>query len=94
MALELFVNRLPVIKPAVRTKAGPTMAQIVQQSSKLLLKPALVGHALEALKVIASTALAPEDPALSQAVPKIVEVVGSRSGSVVIAALSLLELTT
>lgn len=96
VALEIFVDRLPLIKAPVRTKCAPTMGSIVDRSAGLLVtRPELTTNALAALRTIASTALASEDPALSKSVPKVVEVVKTASeNSTVISAMSLLELTS
>jgi hypothetical protein len=70
------------------------MGSIIDQSSALLSsQSALVADALAALRTVAATAVASEDPALSKAVPRVVEVVKSASSAgTSIAALSLLEL--
>jgi hypothetical protein len=96
VALEIFIDRLPLIKSPIRTKCAPTMGAIVDQSAGLLAtRPELTDNALAALRTIASTALASEDPALSKSVPKVVEVVKSASDtSTIISAMSLLELTS
>ena len=96
MALEIFVDRLPLIKPPVRTKCAPTMGSIVDRTAGLLAaKPELTDNALAALRAVASTALASEDPALSKSVPKVVEVVKLASiSSTTVSAMSLLELTS
>lgn len=94
MALEIFVDRLPAIKPAVRAKSSSRMASIVQRAGNLLSNSALTSQSLESIRAIVATALPSEDAALSLVVPKIVGVAQKGSGSVVVAALSLLELST
>lgn len=95
MALEVFVDRLPLIKTTVRTKSAVTMGTIVDRTASLLaVRPSLVDDALAALRAVASTALSSEDPALSKAVPGVVEVVKTgSSSSTTVSAMSLLELT-
>lgn len=94
VALEIFVDRLPLIKTPIRTKCASTMGSIVEKSAALLSTHAgLTADALAALRTVAATAVASEDPALSKAVPKVVEVVKTASNAgTTIAALSLLEL--
>lgn len=95
VALEIFVDRLPLIKTPVRTKCAPSMGTIVEKTAGLLVTQAsLVDDALAALRAIVATAVPTEDPALSKAVPKVVEVVKSASSnSTTISAMSLLELS-
>lgn len=89
------MERLPLIKPAIRTKSASTMGAILTRNAELLSsQPSLADDALAALRAVASTALAPEDPALSKSVPKVIEIVkASKSSSTVTSAMSLLELT-
>ena len=71
------------------------MGTIVEKTAGLLVtQSSLVTDALAALRAVAATAVASEDPALSKAVPKIVEVVKSASdNTTTISAISLLELS-
>jgi len=95
VALEIFVDRLPLIKTPIRTKCATSMGTIVEKTAGLLVtQSSLVPDALAALRAVAATAVASEDPALSKAVPKIVEVVKSASdNTTTISAMSLLELS-
>lgn len=95
VALEIFVDRLPLIKTPIRTTSAVTMGHIVERTAGLLAgRPSLTDDALAALRTVASTALSSEDPALSKTVPKVIEVVKSaKSSSTAISAMSLLELT-
>lgn len=72
------------------------MGSIVDRTAALLVThPELTDNALAGLRAIASTALASEDPALSKSIPKVVEVVKTASEtSIIISAMSLLELTS
>jgi hypothetical protein len=71
------------------------MGAIVDKTAGLLVTQAdLVTDALAALRAIVATAVPTEDPALSKAVPKVVEVVKSASSNgTTISAMSLLELS-
>ena len=71
------------------------MSTIVDKTAGLLVTQAsLVDDALAALRAVVTTAVSTEDPALSKAVPKIVEVVKSASSNTTtISAMSLLELS-
>jgi len=71
------------------------MSAIVDKTAGLLVTQAsLVDDALAALRAVVTTAVSTEDPALSKAVPKIVEVVKSASSNTTtISAMSLLELS-
>jgi U3 small nucleolar RNA-associated protein 10 len=71
------------------------MGTILDKTAGLLVALAsLVDDALAALRAVVSTATPAEDPALSKAVPKIVEVVKSASSNTTtISAMSLLELS-
>ena len=71
------------------------MSTIVDKTAGLLVTQAsLVDDALAALRAVVTTAVSTEDPALSKAVPKIVEVVKSASdNTTTISAMSLLELS-
>ena len=71
------------------------MGTIVEKTAGLLVtQSSLVPDALAALRAVAATAVASEDPALSKAVPQIVEVVKSASdNTTTISAMSLLELS-
>jgi len=71
------------------------MGSIVEKSAGLLSTQAsLVTDALAALRAVVATAVASEDPAISKAVPKIVEVVkAAPSAGTTVAAMSLLELS-
>jgi hypothetical protein len=95
VALEIFVDRLPLIKTPVRSKCAASMGSIVEKSAGLLsTQAALVPDALAALRAVAATAVPSEDMPLSKAVPKIVEVVKvASSNGTTIAAMSLLELS-
>lgn len=92
--MEIFVDRLPLIKTPIRAKCAVTMGSIVEKSAALLsTRAGLTADALAALRTVAATAVTSEDPALSKAVPKVVEVVKTASNAgTTIAALSLLEL--
>jgi len=71
------------------------MGTIVDNTAGLLVTQAtLVDDALAALRAVVATAVPTEDPALSKAVPKIVEVVKSADdNTTTISAMSLLELS-
>jgi hypothetical protein len=71
------------------------MGTIVDKTAGLLVtQDSLVDDALAALRAVVATATPAEDPALSKAVPKIVEVVKSASSNTTtISAMSLLELS-
>ncbi|KAK4685034.1 U3 small nucleolar RNA-associated protein 10, partial [Tremellales sp. Uapishka_1] len=95
MALDVFTQRLPLVKSDLRTRSAPIMAEIVRQSSlRLSSTTTSTPFALRALGVIVATALPSEDAALTQVIPKLVEAVkNNKDVTIVVSTLSLLEST-
>jgi len=96
VALNILVERLPRVKPDVRTTNANIIGEILKKTA-VLVKPAsrLNSAALSGLYAIVSTAQKPEDGFLAGVIPGLVGVV-SKLGEVVdqVATLSLLEIAT
>ncbi len=95
MALAIFAERLPLVKTDVRAISAPAIAAILRLASGLLVTPSsTVSAALAAIRVVASSAINPEDAALAETLPKLVDAIGhiSDAGNLT-ATLSLMELT-
>ena len=71
VALDLFTERLPLIKRDIRTKASAAIGTIVRKCADLIASIAAV-PALAAIRAVTSTALAGEDSALPVVAPKLV----------------------
>ena len=68
VALDLFTERLPLIKRDIRTKASAAIGTIVRKCADLIASV----PALAAIRAVTSTALAGEDSALAVVAPKLV----------------------
>lgn len=87
-ALDLFAQRLPLIKSDVRAKS-PAMGKIITRSAALL-SGSSVAHALSALDRVVATPIAAEDNALASAVPTIVAATKTVNADTAPASLALL----
>ncbi|WVR07984.1 hypothetical protein IAU60_005027 [Kwoniella sp. DSM 27419] len=94
MALNIFSERVVLIKSEVRAKSSKTIGDIVKKASTLLGKVAsITSAALTAIKTLASTALPSEDSSLAQVVPAVVATAGKAGEAMnVVASLELVEL--
>ena len=95
MGLDVFVERLPLVKPEVRSVCASDISRILQTAVTLFNdSPVVVSAALAAIRVVTSTALESEDAALAQVMPGIVEGIEHLSNTTNLSAtLSLVELT-
>jgi U3 small nucleolar RNA-associated protein 10 len=95
MALSIFADRLPLVKPDVRSHCAAEIASILTKTSSRLTRPAaVVSSALAGIRTVAQTALDSEDAALAQVLPRVVESVGGFPDTTnLTAALSLIDLT-
>jgi len=94
MALTVFSARLPLIRPELRAKFASIMSEIIKLTSSLLTAgSSSTTVALSTLRAIANPAVSTEDAALSQAVPKLVELCGKLSDAgQTVSALSVLAI--
>ncbi|RXK39692.1 hypothetical protein M231_03047 [Tremella mesenterica] len=89
VALDILVERLPLVKPEIRSKSIISMAEVINHTSNLL-NSSSGNTSLNALRIIASTASSSEDAFLAQAVPKVLEAITSgKKSSFIIGLLGL-----
>lgn len=71
IALDLFTERLPLVKRDIRTKASTAISAIVRKAADLIATTAAV-PALAAVRAVTVSALSGEDAALAFVAPKLV----------------------
>ena len=94
IALQIFEDRLPLIKTDVRAQSASAIEDIAREAAMSLSKSsALRPSALSGIRAIASSALRSEDAALAQIIPILVTSLAHPSNSgIMIDTLSLIEL--
>ena len=94
IALDLFTERLPLVKREIRTKAANAVSGIVRKAADLFASPAAVA-ALAAVRAVTVSALSGEDSALAVVAPKLVaNAKGQPDQRILAEELSLLNLLT
>ncbi|KAK8849743.1 hypothetical protein IAR55_005078 [Kwoniella newhampshirensis] len=94
MSLNVFTERIPLIKDEIRSRSTKTIGEILQKGAGLLeAKTSTVAAALTAIRTVAKTALPVEVGVLAQIVPGVVGAVGKFNDTAnTVGGLSLLEL--
>lgn len=91
IALDLFTERLPLIKREIRSKASTAVGSIVRKAADLFASAAAV-PALAVIRAVTASALSGEDAALAVVAPKLVaNARGQTDNRILAEELSLLE---
>lgn len=94
-ALDLFAERLPLIKKEVRLKSTSAIAAIIRRSSDLLGAVAVtIKAALAAIRAVTVSALPAEDSALAAIMPKLIDSLKGNDTAILNEVLSLFEVST
>lgn len=89
-SLDMFTERLPLVKPEVRSKSSAAMGKIIKGAASLLKAGQVVAeHALIALEAVTASALPNEDGALASIVPTAIEAVKGADAETSVSAMSL-----
>ncbi|WVN90881.1 uncharacterized protein L203_106124 [Cryptococcus depauperatus CBS 7841] len=93
MCLDVFTERLPLIRLDIRSRNTKIVSEILKKISLLLLNPgASTGAVLSAVDCVTRTAVPQEDRALSVVVPAVVSCISKlKEASLMVNALLLLE---
>lgn len=89
-SLDMFTERLPLVKSEVRAKSSAAMGKIIKGTAALLKTgQAVAEHALIALEAVAASALPNEDGALASIVPTVIDAVKGADAETSVSAMSL-----